>query len=267
MTPKNVANIEKLNYAITTLNEDAEDVHSLISRSTDELKKATAVGSKIADSAFKIAETLDPLTTRLDTQIDNSARMLKEARAAADEQRLVTSGSISRMEVNIKAATNSLLKEIREERASLNSSAEQTFQALNENCTSLERTTKDATRHLEKTTERALHHLEETTGSAIQRLDEEQAQRFESFSIKSLKEAKETRDELQTDLLTSKTALAARLDNFEGEATKLVRSIEVFKENSSAQLEALRKKMMVPIYASLAVGVVNLICLIVLLIR
>ncbi|WP_165046161.1 hypothetical protein [Adlercreutzia sp. ZJ138] len=205
MTSKNVANIEKLNYAITSLNEDAEDVHDLISRSTTELKEATATGNRVADSVCEAIEALDPLVEKLAAQIDTSTHILEETKITADKQRVSISKSLDKIKAD----------------------------------------------------------LEQT----VQQFNDEHVRQFEDFKLKSLKESKKTRDELQTDLLTSKTTAAARFDSLESEVTKLAHQVEALKEDTSELVRPFQSKMQALLCAAIALGAIDSICLVLLLLR
>ena len=221
------ANIEKLNYAITTLNDDAEDMHGLIIRSVEGLENATTVSNKAADNASKIIEVLTPLAKQLAEQHRDSTAMLEETKRLADEQRATIAGEIE----ELKSIVGASLEAVRAE-----------------------------------------------TQSACVELKDSMEGTLEEFEAKSLKEQVKTRDNLQTDILGFTNATSSRLDGLESEVTKVdntVKSLED-KVNSSitnlesavtTSVETASKKIIVPIYAAIALGVINLICLIMLLMR
>lgn len=225
------ANIEKLNYAITNLSEDAEGVHALISKSVDELENATTAGNKAAENAAKMIELLSPLTEQLSEQHKNSAAMLDEAKKASDEQRKITTEQIEAL----KGAVGETLE-------SVSAKTEAT-------CAELRRAQDEA---------------------------------FDEMQAKASKEHERIRDDLQTDLLNFKNSTTARLDSIEAELVKTESAVEScnnkISENADAvttKLEgeisesanAMGKKLLVPIYAAIGMGAINLICLVMLLLR
>lgn len=193
-----LANIEKLNEAITTLSDDAIDVHELIISSTDELEKAISIGDSAAKNASKIVDILDPLAKKLDGQLTESSRLL-----------------------------NSFTEEMRSDRADFKKLATKVFKDF----------------------------------------DSEHKEQFEKFSAKSLSENQKTRDELQNDFLSHKTATAARLDGLEGEIIKLAQAVESANKESAELLGEVQKKALMPFYAVIVFGLMNLICLMLLLLR
>jgi len=221
------ANIEQLNYAIMTLNDDAEDVHGLIAKSTDVLESATAAGNRAADNAEKIIEALGPLTELLATQHRDSTAMLDEAKKAADEQCAVTSEQIGALGATVSETMESVSAQTEAANAGLQKAIENSFSEL---------------------------------GKA-------QDESFADMQAKTLKEHERTRDELQTDILGFKNATSARLDAIEAGMVKTDGAIKEIDAKVAESTDTLVKKIMLPVYAAIALGIINLICLVMLLIR
>ena len=221
------ANIDNLNNAIAALGEDAENLHELIARSTEKLEDATDVGNKAADNAARIIEALAPLTELLETQHRNSTAILDEAKKAADKQRASTVEQVE----SLKTAVGNTLE-------------------------SITATTEDAQTELKQTVERSFDELEKAQDGA-----------FEELNAKTLKEHERTRDELQTDILGFKNATTARLDALETEVAKAESATKKLEVGIAESAGLATKKLLVPIYAAIGVGVIDLICLVVLLVR
>lgn len=221
------ANIERLNYAITSLNEDAEGIHGLISRSSDELESATEAGNRAADNAAQIIESLKPLTELLDTQHRDSTAMLEEARKASEEQRAAAAEQIT----------------------SLKGAVEETLEAVSSK------------------TEAACDGLVKSVEGTFDELGKAQAEAFDDIKTKTLKEHERTRDELQTDILGFKNATSSRLDSLESEVVKAHGAIKELETKVSESADAIGKKLLVPIYVAIGLGAVDLICLVMLLMR
>lgn len=221
------ANIERLNYAITSLNEDAEDIHELIARSADGLERATAAGNRAADNATQVIEALTPLTETLNVQHRNSTVMLEEARKASEEQRVATA----------------------EQTAFLKDAVEKTLEGVR------------------KKTETACDELTKTVESTFGKIGKTQAEAFDDIKTKTLKEHERTRDELQTDMLSFKNATSSRLDALEAETTKTQNAIRELEARIADNANALGKKLLGPLCISIVLGIANLICLIVFLTR
>lgn len=221
------ANIEQLNYAIMTLNDDAQDVHGLIAKSADELESATAAGNRAAENTEKIIEALQPLTELLATQHSDSAAMLDEAKKAADEQRAMTTEQIDALRATVSETMESVSAQ----------------------------------------TEATGADLKKTIEGAFGDLGKAQDESFVDMQAKTLKEHERTRDELQTDILGFKNATSARLDALEAGMTKTDGTIKELDGKVTEATDALAKKIMLPIYAAITLGIVNLICLVMLLMR
>ena len=221
------ANIEQLNYAIATLNEDADDIHCLIDKSTSELANATEAGNKATKSAEKIIEALEPLTCLLGKQHRDSAEMLEEAKKAADDQRSTTAEQIN------------ILKE----------TVTETLEAVR---------VQSETSSVE---------LRKTVENSLDVLREEQEKGFEEMQTKALKEHERTRDELQTDILGFKNATSTRLEFIEAGLTKTDSTIKDLDGKITETADAIAKKIMVPVYVAIALGGANLVCLALLLMR
>lgn len=236
------ANIDNLNNTIAALGEDAESLHELIARSAEELKGATDAGNRAADNAAQLIEVLAPLTELLGAQHRDSAAMLDEAKKAADEQRASTVEQVEFLKTTV-----------------------------GETLESVAATTEDARTELKQTVESSFGELGKTQDEA-----------FEELKAKTLKEHERTRDELQTDILGFKNATSARLDALEAGIAKVEsanKELEgkvaesagiVTKELEGKVAESaslVTKKLLVPIYAAIGVGIIDLICLVMLLVR
>lgn len=195
MNEKN-PDIRRLDYAIASLNDDAESMHSLITRSTNELERATAEGRRSADLADEALKTLAPLADGLQAAIDDAKGLMRET--------------------------------------------EQAVEKLNADFAAAEESGKEA---------------------------------FESFTAASMKSSEKMRDDLQTDLLSHKTATAARLDSLEstmakrideleGETTRLKGSIDSLGKSLDEKANALQKKVALPLYGVVAVAVLQLLTLV-----
>lgn len=221
------ANIDNLNNAIAALGEDAESLHELIARSTEKLEDATDVGNRAADNAAKIIEALAPLTELLGTQHRDSAAMLDEAKKAADEQRASTVEQVEFLKTTV-----------------------------GETLESVAATTEDARTELKQTVESSFGELGKTQDEA-----------FEELKAKTLKEYERTRDELQTDILGFKNATSARLDALEAGIAKVESANKELEGKVAESASLVTKKLLVPIYAAIGVGIIDLICLVMLLVR
>lgn len=84
MNEKN-PDINRLNYAIATLNGDAEDMHSLIEQSTDELKRATAESKRTVDLADEALKTIAPLADRLQETVEGTKSLMSETGKTMDK--------------------------------------------------------------------------------------------------------------------------------------------------------------------------------------
>lgn len=221
------ANLERLNYAITSLSDDAEDIHGLISRSADELKSATAAGNRAADNAVKIVEALKPLTELLETQHRDSTAMLEEARKASEEQRVASA----------------------EQTATLRNAVDETLGSISSK------------------TEAMCDGLVKTVEGTFDKFGEAQDEAFDDMMAKTLREHERTRDELQTDMLGFKNATSARIDALGAETTKANNAIKELEVKVAESVDAASKKFLIPIYAAIGIGVIDLVCLVMLLMR
>lgn len=221
------ANIEQLNNAIESLNGDAEDIHGLIARSTDELGSATEACNRASDKAEQIIETLAPLTELLNSQHRDSTAMLEEARKASEEQRAIT---LEQVEALRGAVTVSL-------------------------------------EYVGTSTTNAQNELKKSVDDSMAEIGRTQNESLEGFRAKVLKEQEKTRDELQTDMLGFKNATSARLDALEAEVVKAQSAIRSLESKVTESADAASKKVLVPMYVAIALGVINLVCLVLLLTR
>lgn len=221
------ANIESLNEAITTLSEDADDLHGLILRSTEELESATAAGNRAADEAAKIIETLEPLTELLETQHRDSTAMLDEARKASDRQRTTTAEQIG----------------------------------------SLQRTVGETLESVRSTTAATCADLKQTVEDSFDELGKIQDEAFDGLKTKTLKEHERTRDELRTDMLGFKNVTSARLDAIEAGIAKAESAIKELESEVTEITDSATQKLLIPVYVAIVIGAINLICLVILLMR
>ena len=219
--------IEALNDAIESLSEDAEGMHDLISRSIAGLDGATDASNKAAENAAKLIEALAPLSETMSAQHRDTSAMVEEARRATEEQRAAISGQIESLEASVGEALQSVRSETQAACTELKTAAEESFGGM--------RKAQDET--------------------------------FGKFTAKSLKEQEKTRDELQTDMLGFKNATSARLDNLEAEAAKTTAAVKELGDKVAESTDLARKKLIVPIYIAIGIGVANLICLLMLLMR
>ena len=73
--------------------------------------------------------------------------------------------------------------------------------------------------------------------------------------------------ELQTDILGFKNATSARLDNLEAEVAKTTAAVKELGDRLAENMEMTKGKLIVPIYIAIGIGVANLVCLLMLLMR
>lgn len=221
------ARIEALNDAIESLNEDAEGMHGLISRSIAGLDDATDASNRAAENAARLIEALTPLSETISAQHRDTSAMVEEARRATEEQRATISGQIESLEASVDEALESVRSENKATCAELKAAAEDSFGDL--------RKAQDET--------------------------------FEEFTAKSFKEQERTRDELQTDILGFKNATSARLDSLEAELAKTTAAVKDLEGKVTESADLARQKLVVPIYIAIGIGVANLVCLLMLLMR
>ena len=225
------ANIEKLNYAITTLNEDAEDVHGLIEKSADELKEATEAGNRAAENAAKIIESLTPLTELMEAQHRDSTEMLEEIKTASDEQMKVTSEQIEVLKSTVGETLESVSTE----------------------------------------TKTVCSELKETVESSFEELGKKQDETFGELQTKTLREHERTRDELQTDILNFKNGTTTRFDTLESELVKTVAKFDTVSQELDDKItksaDSVSKKLFFPILIAIGLGAADLVCLIMLLLK
>lgn len=221
------ANIERLNHAITSLNEDAEGMHELIARATEDLENATAASDKVAENAAKMVEALGPMTKAMEKRYEDSAKILVDAKKFTEEQCALLAGQAE----GLKDSVNSCLERVDADTVATRIS------------------------------------VMETVDDSMAELVKVQKEAFDDMGAKNLKEHERTRDELQTDMLGFKNATSARLDALEAEVAKARAEIKELEDKVSESVGAVSKKLTIPIYAAIGIGVVNLICLVVLLTR
>ena len=242
---ENSPDIRRLNDAIESLNGDAEGMHALVTKSTEELERATAEGKRVADLAGEALEALAPMAEELRSAADDAKGMISDA-----------SATVERLSTELTWAQ----KEGKE--------AFDTFSAASHEALSAFRS-------------ESLDEARRTRDELLASLGESQeADRvaFDEFASASLKAAEKTRDNLQTDLLSQKTAMAARMDSLEAATTKrlgdvegaLTRLEEETKRTGDSlgeRVDLLQKKVSLPLYGVIAVAVLQLITLVALLLR
>lgn len=243
------ANIERLNNAIMTLGEDAEDMHTLIARSTEGLESATEAGNRAADNAAKLIEALEPLTEQLNTQIQDSQTMLTTIQRASDEQNAAVTKQLEKLDKTSASAAKSLKTSAQSAHTKLETMVEKMLIDIGAD-------SRSAQTELRKL-------VEDASDNHMKAQDEA----FEDLRATSLKEYERTRDELQTDILGFKNATSSRLDSLEAETTKAKAAITELETRFVSSIDAANKKLLIPIYIAIGVGVANLICLLMLLVR
>lgn len=282
------ANIEKLNYAITSLNEDAEGVHGLISKSASELENATAASNRAADNAAKIIESLAPLTEMLTAQHQNSTAMLEEARKASEEQRETISGQIGAMRDTVNETLESISTKIEADSEAFRNMQTESFTTQNRAFTAILEETRKASEEQRETisgqidaTRDAVNEaldsvkdgvnaicetLSSTVDDAFKEFKGAQDEAIDEIRTKNLKEHERTRDALQADVLNFKNATSARLDALEAEVSKAGSTMKELEVKITESVDSSIKRLLIPIYAAVGLGVVDLACLLMLLI-
>lgn len=230
----NSANIERLNDAIDALGEDAESLHELISRSTDELEKALQAGNRATRNAERVIRALGPLAEKMEARIDDAEALVESAKAASANQQRATAEAMEALRRSVGSTMDGLGAKIREERDSLSEGQNALAEALD---------------------------------GSIGAFAEKQSAKLNEFATKSLLESEKTRDVLLTDLLASKNATGARLDSLESQIVKLSDAVEEASRTTSSAIDGVRKKLSIAVYAAVAVGVANLAFLAFLMVR
>lgn len=243
------ANIEKLNDAILTLGEDAEGMHVLIERSTEGLENATDAGNRAADNAARLIEALEPLTKQLNTQIKDSQTMLTTIQRTSDEQNAAVTKQLEKLDKTSASAAKSLKTSAQSAHTKLETMVERMLIDIGAD-------SRSAQTELRKL-------VEDASDNHMKAQDEA----FEELKATNLKEYERTRDELQTDILGFKNATSSRLDNLETETTKAKTAITELETKVVSSIDAANKKLLIPIYIAIGVGVADLICLLMLLMR
>ena len=243
------ANIERLNGAIMTLGEDAESMHSLIARSTEGLESATEAGNRAADNAAKLIEALEPLTEQLNTQIQDSQTMLTTIQRASDEQNAAVTKQLEKLDKTSASAAKSLKTSAQSAHTKLETMVERMLIDIGADS---------------RSAQTELRKLVEDTFDDHKKAQDEA---FEELKATSLKEYERTRDELQTDILGFKNATSSRLDNLEAEIAKAKTAITELETKVVSSIDAANKKLLIPLYIAIGVGVADLICLLMLLMR
>ena len=282
------ADIEKLNYAITSLNEDAEGIHGLISKSTSELENATAASNRAADNAAEIIESLAPLTGILAVQHQNSTAMLEEARKASEEQRETISEQIGAMRDTMNETLESISTKIEADSEAFRNMQTESFTTQNRAFTAILEETRRASEEQRETisgqidaTRDAVNEaldsvkdgvnaicetLSSTVDDAFKEFKGAQDEAIDEIRTKNLKEHERTRDALQADVLNFKNATSARLDALEAEVSKAGSTMEELEVKITESVDSSIKRLLIPIYAAVGLGVVDLACLLMLLI-
>ena len=261
------ANIGMLNYAIASLNEDAESVHGLINRSIDELENATDAGNKAAENASKIIESLAPMAELMKSRYRDSAEMLGEAKKASDEQRVATAEQVSALKDAVGETLESVSERTETACAKIEKASDEQRVATAEQVNALKDAVGDTLESVSERTEVACAKLEKAVDDSFAEIEEAQTEAFDEIQAKTLKEHERTRDELQTDILAFKNATSARLDVLEAEITKMESTIKGLEGKLDESANSTSKKLSIPIYVAIGFGLVNLICLVMLLMR
>lgn len=256
-----------LNYAIASLNEDAESVHGLINRSIDELENATDAGNKAAENASKIIESLAPMAELMKSRYRDSAEMLGEAKKASDEQRVATAEQVSALKDAVGETLESVSERTETACAKIEKASDEQRVATAEQVNALKDAVGDTLESVSERTEVACAKLEKAVDDSFAEIEEAQTEAFDEIQAKTLKEHERTRDELQTDILAFKNATSARLDVLEAEITKMESTIKGLEGKLDESANSTSKKLSIPIYVAIGFGLVNLICLVMLLMR
>ena len=231
----------RLNDAIDSLNNDAESLHSLIVRSTEALEKATAEGQRAADIAEEALRTFGPLAEKLQASIEEAKGLVAGANEAVDQ--LVASQTKAR----------------EEEKKAFEAFAEASLKA---------------TEGIAAEADKSAAALEAEFRQA--HVADQEA--FSEFAAASLKASERARDDLQTDLLSHKTAMASRIDSLEaatersvhdldGSIGLLSEEVKALKASLGERTEALQKKVTLPLYGVIAIAVLQLLTLAALFMR
>lgn len=213
---RKAANIESLNLAIASLNDDAEDMHSLIMQSTGELERANEEIKGSTDVVVKTTETLVPLAEKLRSEIDDASKLLVDTKGVVSDQLVATAKGLESIKAELTQSINDVTGLLTDELMEARKAGQ------------------DA---------------------------------FDTFSTSSLKEAEKTRDDLQTDLLSHKTATAARMDSLENSISKFESAVEVAQISTDRKIEGLQKKVTLPTYGVIVVAVLQIASLAILLLR
>lgn len=233
--------IRRLNSAIDSLNDDAESLHSLIVRSTEELERATAEGRRAADVAEEAMHAFGPLSEKLLASIEDAKGLVSEARVTIDQ-----------------LAAN---------QAEARESDKKAFEAfVSESLKATEGIAVEADKAVAKVT------------AELKQGREDDREAFDSFTAASLRASEKTRDDLQTDLLSHKTAMAARMDSLEATVDRSVNVLEdsigllskemkASAESLEGKNQALEKKVALPLYGVIAIAILQLLTLIALFMR
>ena len=256
-----------LNYAIASLNEDAESVHSLINRSINELENATAVGNKAAENASEIIGSLAPMAELMKSRYRDSAEMLGEAKKASDEQRVATAEQVSALKDAVGETLESVSERTEDACAKLEKASDEQRVATAEQVSALKDAVGETLESVSERTETACAKLEKAVDDSFAEIEETQTEAFEEIKAKTLKEHERMRDELQTDILTFKNATSARLDALEAEIVKMDGAIKELEGKVNESADSTSKKLALPIYVVIGFGLVNLVCLVMLLMR
>lgn len=227
--------IGRLNSAIDSLNDDAESLHSLIVSSTEELERATAEGRRAADIAEEAMRTFEPLSEKLLASIEDAKELVAGASEAVDR---LASNQAKAQEAE-KEAFGAFVAEILK-----------------------------ATEDIASEADKAVAEI----AAELRQGREDDKEAFEAFVAESLKASERTRDDLQTDLLSHKTAMAARMDSLEATVDRGVRdldsSLNLLSKEMKASAESLEektqlleKKVALPLYGVIAIAILQLLTL------
>lgn len=103
---RKAANIESLNLAIASLNDDAEDMHSLIVQSTGELERANEEIKGTTDVVVKTTETLVPLAKKLRSEIDDVSKLLVDTKGVVSDQLVATAKGLESIKAELTQSIN-----------------------------------------------------------------------------------------------------------------------------------------------------------------
>lgn len=270
----NDPDLTRLNRAITSLNDDAEGMHSLITRSADQLEQATVECKRAADLAGNALVELGPLTEELHLAIEDTQGFVTEASGVVES--LVAGFTVSQKERReaFDSFAEASLKTTKELAAETDKAVGRLSASISE--------AKDSSRNAFESFATQTFALSDKTKeellASISQAQDAGKEEFDQFTTASLKASEKTRDDLQTDLLSYKTAMSARMDSLEATTTRSIsdlevtvaklsedtKRIEMVVDEKSSQLE---KKIALPLYVVIVVVCLQLLTLAALFLR